>query len=391
MTLNQHYETEISLKDLLFHLLYKWRIILLVGLIAAGIIGFREYWSFAKYHRQGELTPSEIQYEADIEANKQAIAKAEMDVAGYEETIQGLIRYRDASAIMKMDPRNIWTAEKKYYLKSDDTEEKELGVLDPSDEILTVLADAITEDADEAVLNEIFGTADWKDINEAACVIVNRELKTVSVIGNGSTKEEAVKRREFADEYLRAVSEKLMKSSNYSLRVISDNVGTKTVLTTKNTNGEREEKDLAVIQNKLNEDIREYQNQQNTYINTLNNLKSKVFTKPTPKTVSQAIFGFVLGTVSTIFIIMLIYLFNGKIKIAKELQKRYDLLLLGEFTHSRAWWKGKGLDWVLEKIEFGKKTDWENEMESIALLLDEGWKDNPADGFTGRETTEKDP
>ena len=372
MKVNSQYETEISLKDLVFHILYKWRIILLIGLIAAGIIGFREYWSFAKYHRQGELTPSEIQYEADIEANQQAIARAETDVAGYEKTIQGLIRYRDTSAIMKMDPRNIWTAEKKYYLNVKENAERD-GQADSesADRILAVLSEAIPDDSEGENLIELFGTDDWKDIKEVVSVIANRDLRTISVIGCGSTKEEAEKRKEFADQYLIAKNKELQKTAHYSLEEISDHVGTSTVLTTKNANGEREEKDLAVIQNEVNENIREYRNQQNTYIGTLNNLKSRSFIKPAPKTMSQVIFGFALGTLTTVFLLLLMYLFNGKVKTAKEMQKRYDLFLLGEFTHSRAWWKGKGLDWVLEKLEFGKKTDFDNELDNIAFLIDE--------------------
>lgn len=60
MQLNKNYEIELSLKDLLFHVLYKWRFILLVGFIAAGFFGFMEYWGFEKYHRAGSLHRAKV-------------------------------------------------------------------------------------------------------------------------------------------------------------------------------------------------------------------------------------------------------------------------------------------------------------------------------------------
>lgn len=115
MQLNKNYEIELSLKDLLFHVLYKWRFILLVGFIAAGFFGFMEYWGFEKYHRAGELTPGESQYEV----NQEAIARVEKDIAAYDELIQDKTNYRDTSVLMKMDPTSIWTAEKKYRFSQD--------------------------------------------------------------------------------------------------------------------------------------------------------------------------------------------------------------------------------------------------------------------------------
>ena len=112
MWLNKNYEAELNLKDLLFHILYQWRIILLVGLIAAGGFGFKEYWSFEKYHRNGKQSPAEAQYEKNL----QELEEVNAGIDAYVKLIQDKMNYRDTSILMQMDPTNIWTAEKKYYL-----------------------------------------------------------------------------------------------------------------------------------------------------------------------------------------------------------------------------------------------------------------------------------
>lgn len=373
MRINKNYEAELNLKDFLFHILYKWRIILLIGLIAAAVFGFKEYWSFEKYHRAGEPAPSEVQWEDNVAANQKALERAELDVAAYDELIDSLTNYRETSLLMKMDPKNIWTAEKKYYLDAEDTvmdSVSESILFDTTTKILTTLSEAFSEDIDSASLIKVFGTDDWKDISEIASISVDRIQNTISVVGCGSTEEEAVQRKEFVDSYLTAASEKLAKTEKYRLDLLSDHVGTKAVLTAKDVNGEKEEKDLAFIQDTVNEDIKLYQSQQQPYINNRNSLKSVILIKPEPKTKEQAIFGFLLGAFITMGICAAFYLFNGRLKTSREMKNRYDISLLGEFIHSRAWWKGKGIDWLLEKLEFGKKTDIENELDHIASLID---------------------
>lgn len=373
MKTNKNYEIEFSLKDLFFNVLYKWRIVLLFALIAAGVFGFLEYWSFEKYHRAGELTPEEIKYEADVQANQEAIEQVETDIAGYEKLIQEKTNYRETSVLMKLDPTNIWTAEKKYYLNVEPIPEdpdSNIIPVDPTGQIITALSEAFSVDVDDTTLMEVFGTDDRKDINELATISVNRNIKMIYAVGCGATKEEAVKRKELVDQYLLGAVNKLAQNDNFTLEILSDNVKTKAVLTNRYFNGDYKETDLANIQNTVSENIRYYQNQQAGYINTRNALLSQSFVKPTPKTKSQAILGFIVGAILGVILFIILYLFSGRLKTTNELRNRYDLSLLGEFTHSRAWWKGKGLDWVLERMEFGKKTDVENELNSIASLVD---------------------
>lgn len=384
MPINKTYEAELNLKDLLFHILYKWWFILLLGLIGAGVFGFIEYWGFEKYHRSGELSPAEVQYETDVAANQKALENAENTLSIFVSKTGG--SEHKTSILMKIDPTNIWTAEKKYYVDVERTSSaSDSGMVseDRSKKILAVLSEAFSEPDDESKLIEVFGTDDVTGIGEVAFICLDKELNTLTVIGCGTSKEEAILRKEYADSYLLAANEELQKTEKYTLLVLGDYVSIKTTLAGKDAGGAREERDLAKIQNDLSTNYQNYINRINSYTQSRDYYLNRTITKPEPKIKDRAVFGFVVGALTAVVICLLWYLLNGKLKTGRELKNRYGVDLVGDFTHSRALWKGKGIDWILEKLEFGKKqTDFENELDSIASLIDEA-KDGKTILLTG--------
>lgn len=115
MMINKNYEIELNLKDLLFDIMYKWWFVLLIALIAAGYFGYKEYWSFEKYHRDGQLAPAEVQYEEDVAANQKALERAEKALSEFEALTRDSKGNHEVSILMGIDPTNIWTAEKNTF------------------------------------------------------------------------------------------------------------------------------------------------------------------------------------------------------------------------------------------------------------------------------------
>ncbi len=383
MKINKNYEMELNLKDLLFHVLYKWWFLLLLGVVVAGYFGFKEYWSYEKYHRAGELAPAEIAYEADVESHQRNLDQAEKAFAEYEALVRDNNGGREVSILMGIDPTCIWTAEKKYYLDmkagQDDNKTEDLQ---DSSKILVILSGAFSREIDGEKLTEVFGTDLRRDVDQVAFIYIDTNLRTLSVFGIGATKEEAVRRKEFVDSCLLDVSNKLSEKEKFTMEVIGDSAGSKIMLTTEKADGTIEMKDLAEIQNTLRDNYQDYLKQKDVYIQKLNSIKTKPFVRPQPQILKRGMIGMAIGAGIAVAILVLCYLFNGRMKTGREMRKRYDISLLGDFSHSRGIWKGKGLDWLLEKLEFGRKTDFENELNSIAFLMDEA-KDGKTILMTG--------
>lgn len=371
--MDKNFEGELNLKDLFFHVLYKWPMILLIGIIVSGCFGFKEYWSFEKYHRTGKQAPAEAQYEVELNAHQEALKQAEKTLSEYETSAQENNGGREVSILMGIDPTNIWTAEKKYYLDAKIIPSDLVTDVsfDPTKKILAYLSESFSVAIDGQKLKEIFGTDLRRDIDRVAFICMNPGLKTLSVIGIGASKEDALQRKEFVDSYLHAASEKLSKEEKYTLQTLSDSVGTKSMLVIRTDDGEKDEKDLAVIQNTMANNYQTYLDRANMYRQNRDNLLSQTFVKPEPKIASKSLMGLLIGMGIGAFLAVFYYFFNGKLKTSREMRNRYDVGLLGDFTHSRGLWKGKGLDWLIEKLEFGKKTDFENELDNIAYLIDE--------------------
>ena len=66
--LNRDYDPEYRLKDVLFHLLYRWRSILLVTLLCAVVFGGLQALSTNAARRAGNKTKDELRYEQDMAA-----------------------------------------------------------------------------------------------------------------------------------------------------------------------------------------------------------------------------------------------------------------------------------------------------------------------------------
>ena len=72
--LNQEYNPEVRIRDLLFHLLYRWRSILLAALICGIVFGAWQYFSVDAAHKAGNRTKDEQRYEQDLASYQATVA-----------------------------------------------------------------------------------------------------------------------------------------------------------------------------------------------------------------------------------------------------------------------------------------------------------------------------
>ena len=122
---NREYDPEYRLKDFIFHLLYRWRSILLVVLLCAAVIGGLKAFSANAAHQAGNKTKDELRYEQDVEAYRKEVANAQKKLKKNRDVLNERLAYREDSLLMQLDPGNVWVAEKKY-LVSDAAEKRRM-------------------------------------------------------------------------------------------------------------------------------------------------------------------------------------------------------------------------------------------------------------------------
>lgn len=148
---NKDYPEEIRLKDLRAHFLRRWKSILLIAVLLAGILGGWQAVRVGNARRDGGKTKAELRYEQDLALYQETTANAEKALADRRSQLEERTAYRDHSLLMNLDPENVWTAERKYLAG---------GLEEPASaaDVLAVYTGAMGTEHDEAALLEAFGT-----------------------------------------------------------------------------------------------------------------------------------------------------------------------------------------------------------------------------------------
>ena len=116
--LNREYTPEVRIRDLVFHILYRWRSILLVTLLCALALGAARYFSVKAARDAGNMTRDEIRYEQELADYGTDLANAQEKVETWRTLYTERVTYRDGSLLMQLDPDNAYAAERKYLVQA---------------------------------------------------------------------------------------------------------------------------------------------------------------------------------------------------------------------------------------------------------------------------------
>lgn len=380
MQRNPEYETEINLKNLFFSVLYRWRSILAAALIGAVLLGAYQFVSLETVHRKGERTEEERQYEIDLQAYHTLMETYRTDIETYTNLIEARKAYRDNSPYLKLDPQNIWFAEKRYYVEVDPSVMDALpegSTIDPADYVLAIYSSAMREQLDDAELKEVFGTSNISYVGEQAWVSVNAEQNTVTAVARASSGEEAEKELAYVVARVEELRDgKAQEINPHKLILVNENT---TV---------RVDNNLFTTRNQIKVELEDYQKKLDTAIKGLNDLEIEEEPEaPGNHIKKMAAIGFVLGA----FLLAVVYavkdLLSGRLSDSNALTGQFGVPVFGEFWHAQARQPGKAPDKWLVSWEQGKTTqDDESVTEHIAALI----RERAAEGTLLLVSTEKE-
>lgn len=377
---NLDYEQEINLKDLFFSVMYRWRSILVAALIGAVILGTFQYVSLSSVHSKGERTEEERQYEIDLQKYHTSMETYQKDIETYTNLIAARKEYRDNSPYLKLDPQNVWVAERRYYVEVDPSVLEALpegSTIDPTDYVLSVYASAMREDMDDAELEEVFGTTNLNYIGEQAWVSTSAGENMLSLVGRSTTPEDA-------EKFLSYVVSRVELLYNGKAQDINPH---KLVLFNESVTS-RIDNAVLTNQNNIKTEIAGYQKTLDTAIEGLNKLEIEEEPEPPGNHIKKmAAIGFIIGAFLLAGIYALVYVLNGKLTSGDMLSGQYGIPLLGEFYRSQAKHSGKWPDKWIEAMERGKTTQ---DSSSVIGHITELIQDQAPDGSILLVSTEKE-
>ena len=368
MQLNKNQTVEVNIRDLIFHLLYRWRGILIAALIGAVVLCGYQYLSIKKVHDAGKQTKEERQYEIDLQQYRENLATNRNAVKVYSKLIQDQNEYLEKSVYIKLSPQNAWVASKKYLIKVDQSVMDALpqgSPIDPADTVLPAYSAPLSGISDEEALKEAFGTDETEYISELVITKTNSQDNTVTIYVLGETRKSVLAEVTLLHQQMEMISESKAKETvPHQLSLVSESEfrGIDSIAS-----------NLASKQETLAKTTEENQKTLQTARQQLDKLEEEGEpTAPGMHLPKMAVIGFILGAFILLIIYSAGYIFRGRINHTGELTERYGLPLLGELPRSGRLHACRGLDklfsgWELGKDAPGKETVYDN----ICALISE--------------------
>ena len=215
MQARQKNNNEINLKDMLFHILYRWRSILLVALACAVVFGGYQFASDFMARRHGQYTSAELRYQSEYASWKVAHDRAEEEVQNYEKLIAAKVRQIEDNPFLRLNPDSVWLAQSNFYVQLDKSlfETMPLGVaLDPVDGLLEMYGGVLDNLPPEA--EELFGTL---NVNYLLNVLIDIRLIYEENVFYLAVRAES---KEKAEQGLQFLTNRIMNMKEENLRTI---------------------------------------------------------------------------------------------------------------------------------------------------------------------------
>lgn len=316
-TVMEH-DNEIDLRDMFFHILYKWRSILLVALFFCVFVGG---YKLLRYAMLSQIeTPKDIrEYELALAEYNLSQDTYERYITNWESQIEQQKVYMENSVLMKINPYRKPTASADIFIKLD---EIEWGILpdninlDPTDSLIRIYTSNFSSNLDWEPIETLTGQS----------ALYLKELLWLGTDYNSNTFTISVTHYDgdTAQEILEIILDQLIaKYQNMGSDV------NKHTLSIVNRSLTYSIDNSLVDTQKNNEDIiTNYEQNIINYQRALEELEA-----PIPLSVMRFIkyfvIGFILGIFLTIFFHGMAYILDGRLHTEDELKRKYGYRLLG--------------------------------------------------------------
>ena len=305
MTINKNYKTTISLRDLFFHVLYRWKSILLVAVICAIGFGAYQFFYLKGIHDAGKQTEEERTFQINLQLYQVRLTDAKNKVDMITQEIEGQQEYQKESLYFNLNPQNVWIGSAEYHIEVVQEEIETLSTgstIDPADSLLPYYLIPLGGETDQEELKEAFNTDRTEYINELVTVEPNFDSNTVSVRVLGKNQEDVEKALAYLDQRMNEISSgKAQRIKKHQLTLIGQTVALGS------------DKDLAEQKALQTEAM-------NTNIQTLMTAQDTLKALDTEKAIPQPpgthilkmiVIGLLLGGILVTVLYILLYEFNG--------------------------------------------------------------------------------
>lgn len=325
----------INLMDLLFHLLYRWRSILLVTLAATVLFGGYRFITKRQEQREQEAILADPMT-VEGSSSKLSIVTAKQKMQADLTALEELERYGEESIWLHLDPENYIVGTIQFFVQVDD-EASENGIRQNTEDMALYAANiytsALLQNMDAAERKAVFGTETLLYVDELASVDYNKITRSIVVQVVGDDEETVKAQLHYLSDRMEVIKVTAEKMVRHSLLPITEiyNLQRNPDLVTQQQ--EQAKKLIAARQ---------------TYMDS-----KGAYEGMQPGGVAKyAVIGLLVGFVLSVGWFAITYVLDGKVHERVAMKTWMGKVpLLGELYSSRAKSLGKGVDGLIERWE----------------------------------------
>ena len=343
--MNNTYEQEIDLKDLIFYILKRWRSVLFIAVVLAVLIGGSKIWPGAlKYQNKQYLAELQETYDTDLKNYRVTKEGYERNIETLTQNIDYEEKYEKNSVLFQLDPYNKWVAKMDLFLEINE-ENGVITMVDPADSLVKAYSSILRS---ESSLKE----ASKENAIETRYL---RELINIeeNIDGNMITVSVTYKDGEGAQKILGNI----LEGVNARQSELKSSLGTHSVILMNGETSMVADQELADSQNERVNSLSEMQTRLEEAQRSLDELEEPQaptglsFKGVLKSAVKYGVLGAILGGFMTAFVWCVIYVINPRLHSAEEFKNRFGVKILGAFSQEGKEKKNLGIDTWLEKLE----------------------------------------
>ncbi|MCI8659812.1 MAG: hypothetical protein HFG54_06150 [Lachnospiraceae bacterium] len=370
------YEQEIDLKDLIFAILYKWKIILITVIVFAVLLGGAK--GFLTYKSQND--PNAVSQKE--EAHQEELAQYESDLVSYEREIANISdniinqqEYLENSILMNISPYDVCEARSDLFIKTDYEIMPGMAYqnVNYTDSILQAYQYIITSasfledinpspEIDTHYLQELVSVKRGQLDSQASTANLSSLTNLLSIYVQHSDQEESEKILNAILDQLNTLHQQVAKDiGEHTVKILNtsaDHIIDFSLSEKQATNFKR----LDMLQTSLAE--------KKTALQELT--KPANVTSPSSafikSTVKYGVLGGVLGGFLIVFFICVCFLLSDKLYSPKELRNRFGAKILGTLTIAASS-KKSSIDQWLSHLEGRSRNSTADEYELITANI----------------------
>lgn len=346
---NYIYEQEIDLRDLMFAVFRKWRLIVIFALIFSVFLGgYKCIKELMNQNNEEYVAELKEQYATDLTKYEQSKKGYESDIESFNASITNQEEYKEKSILLKVDPYNKGTASVDVFVKMSQIPENS-GVtvtsVDFADGVVKAYASSIQQGGFLEDISRKMGI-ELIYLKELITVTTDYDSNMLNVSVAYTDKEGAGKILDEILKNLKTMYPDIQEHlGQHNLSVMNQNVGVMTDQT------------LADYQKLKVEDLTATNKNLEDTEKALKGLEEPA--KPVALSrmsivregVKYGILGCFVGAFLVAFCVCIVYVMNGKINTDKDLKNRFGLKHLGSFAQIKVKRTFSGIDIWLDRLE----------------------------------------